>query len=206
MYYQCGLESCSTWVLSWLLFRLFARGMCCPCGRSKVLPQKIKSTEIFLLSVFFLLVGRTLSDWWCSVSITVSLSRIPFSPFIPLIRRLLHKHYLSYPNLAQADILWECNHGGQMYNATLANDPTWVYNPSTVVASTLPSGFCRYVQSVRGQRGGRWGWYAGTLLGIVMDSTRFISHLRPCLLSIWFSKFVSPTIQWLRWVIYAIFD
>ncbi|GAA6024179.1 hypothetical protein JCM11491_006671 [Sporobolomyces phaffii] len=40
----------------------------------------------------------------------------------------------------QANIIWECNHGGQVYNATLAAIPD--YNGNGTGSTTIPTGFC----------------------------------------------------------------
>ncbi|GAA5823431.1 hypothetical protein JCM11251_000631 [Rhodosporidiobolus azoricus] len=62
---------------------------------------------------------------------------MPFVLLISAIRAGIMIFRLDY---YQSNVIWECNHGGQLYNATLANSTT--YDPSTYTGDTLPSGFC----------------------------------------------------------------
>lgn len=63
----------------------------------------------------------------------------PFILFISSVRVGLMLFRLDY---YQSNIIWECNHGGQLYNATLATNPAWTYNSTAPVVQSLPSGFC----------------------------------------------------------------
>ncbi|GAA6041979.1 hypothetical protein JCM8097_009128 [Rhodosporidiobolus ruineniae] len=40
----------------------------------------------------------------------------------------------------QFNIIWECNHGGRLYNASLVNDTS--YADGTYTGDTIPTGFC----------------------------------------------------------------
>ncbi|GAA5908650.1 hypothetical protein JCM6882_003705 [Rhodosporidiobolus microsporus] len=62
---------------------------------------------------------------------------MPFVLVISAIRAGIMIFRLDY---YQSNVIWECNHGGQLYNETLANSTT--YDPSTYTGDTLPSGFC----------------------------------------------------------------
>ncbi|ORY38063.1 hypothetical protein BCR35DRAFT_311533 [Leucosporidium creatinivorum] len=66
----------------------------------------------------------------------------PFVLFLGVVRAGFAIFRLNY---YQGNVVWECNHGGQLYNATLANITS--YDPSYNVTadgstSTIPTGFC----------------------------------------------------------------
>ncbi|GAA6016167.1 hypothetical protein JCM10207_004469, partial [Rhodosporidiobolus poonsookiae] len=62
----------------------------------------------------------------------------PFVLLVSAIRAGIMIFRLDY--CYQSNVIWECNHGGQVYNETLANDPT--YDWTSYSGDTLPSGFC----------------------------------------------------------------
>lgn len=68
----------------------------------------------------------------------------PFVLFIAAVRAGLMVFRLDY---YQANIVWECNHGGALYNATIANitsyDSSYNVSAAETSTSTLPTGFCR---------------------------------------------------------------
>ncbi|GAA5860464.1 hypothetical protein JCM8547_000310 [Rhodosporidiobolus lusitaniae] len=62
---------------------------------------------------------------------------MPFVLFISAVRAGIMSFRLNY---YQSNVIWECNHGGQLYNATLANDTS--YDASDYSGDAIPTGFC----------------------------------------------------------------
>ncbi|BGP07238.1 hypothetical protein OF846_002432 [Rhodotorula toruloides] len=61
---------------------------------------------------------------------------LPFVLFVSAIRAGIMIFRLDY---YQSNVIWECNHGGILWNATIANSTNI---PANTSARTLPSGFC----------------------------------------------------------------
>lgn len=62
----------------------------------------------------------------------------PFVLFLCAVRCGLMLFRLDY---YQANVIWECAHGGQLYNATIANSTVLSAN-YTSTTGTIPTGFC----------------------------------------------------------------
>ena len=72
----------------------------------------------------------------------------------------------------QANVIWECNHGGQLYNETLAAIPDYQGDGT----SAIPTGFCRYVRSYNSNQVAAYDCCA--FFRAVLGSTLYISLSR----------------------------
>jgi len=95
------------------------------------------SFVVGMLAILFIIALSNNSYMWARVVFFVS----PFVLVLSAVRSGLMIFRLNY---YQSDIVWECNHGGVLWNATIANSSQSVidaYANSTVLG-TIPSGFC----------------------------------------------------------------
>ncbi|GAA5954145.1 hypothetical protein JCM10213_005391 [Rhodosporidiobolus nylandii] len=91
------------------------------------------SMAIGALAILLLLGFANSSYMWTRLLFFL----MPFVLVISAIRAGIMIWRLDY---YQGNIVWECNHGGQVYNATLANDTS--YDASNYSGNSIPSGFC----------------------------------------------------------------
>ncbi|GAA5970631.1 hypothetical protein JCM11641_007376 [Rhodosporidiobolus odoratus] len=91
------------------------------------------SMAIGALSILLLLGFANSSYMWTRLLFVL----MPFVLFISAVRAGIMIWRLDY---YQSNIIWECNHGGQLYNESTANNNT--YDASTYTGDTIPTGFC----------------------------------------------------------------
>ncbi|TNY18059.1 hypothetical protein DMC30DRAFT_419216, partial [Rhodotorula diobovata] len=91
------------------------------------------SIAIGAASILLLLAFANRSRLWTSALCAI----LPFVIVVAIVRAGLMIFRLDY---YQERVVWECNHGGQLYNETLANDAS--YSAANYTGDTIPSGLC----------------------------------------------------------------
>ncbi|BGP39219.1 hypothetical protein JCM10449v2_003157 [Rhodotorula kratochvilovae] len=91
------------------------------------------SMAIGACSVLLFLAFANRSRLWTSALCFL----MPFVVVVSIARAGIMVFRLDY---YQERVIWECNHGGQLYNATLANDTS--YSSANYTGDTIPTGFC----------------------------------------------------------------
>ena len=115
---QCGRDCCSSWCLLY----------------SSYLLQELGESILSCIKCFVPDIGVVL------VSLNHDFST--WLLFVYLLSRSLLCHWRDIDMIDQANVIWECNHGGQLYNETLAAIPDYQGDGT----SAIPTGFCRYVR------------------------------------------------------------
>jgi len=95
------------------------------------------SIAVGILAIVLLIAIFTNSYMWTRVLFMIG----PFVLVLCSVRAGLMIFRLNY---YQSNVIWECNHGGVLWNATIANSSQYVietYENSTTVGN-IPTGFC----------------------------------------------------------------